>query len=258
MLEIVVILIAGFWAGMINVVVGSGTLVTFPTLLLFGYPPIVANISNNIGLVGGGLSGSWGYRREVAANRRLLLRLLPLSALGGLAGALLLLVLPPEAFRAIVPVLIIIGLAMVALAPRVQRAAAAKALEAAPDAESSRRRSLLLLAGIGVLGIYGGYFGAAQGILIVGLMSMVMIESLQRINAIKNVLTTAVNAVAAATFMAFAWESIDWTVVLVIAVGATLGGLVGARVGRRLSPLALRATILLIGSVALIRIVFFG
>jgi len=257
-LEITVILLAGFWAGMINVVVGSGTLVTFPTLLLFGYPPIVANISNNIGLVGGGLSGSWGYRREIAANRRLLLRLLPLSALGGLVGALLLLVLPPEAFRAIVPVLIIIGLAMVALAPRVQRAAAAKAHEATPDTASSRRRSMLLLGGIGVLGIYGGYFGAAQGILIVGLMSMVTIESLQRINAIKNVLTTAVNGVAAATFMVFAWESIDWRVVLVIAVGATLGGLVGARVGRRLSPLALRATILVIGGVALIRIVFFG
>lgn len=258
MLEIAVILVAGFWAGMINVVVGSGTLVTFPTLLLFGYPPIVANISNNIGLVGGGLSGSWGYRREIRANRGLLLRLLPLSVLGGLGGALLLLVLPPEAFQAIVPILIIAGLAMVALAPRVQRAAAAKAGETAPDTRPSRRRSLLLLAGIALLGVYGGYFGAAQGILIVGLMSMVTIESLQRINAIKNVLTTAVNAVAAITFMLFAWDSIDWAVVLIIAVGATLGGLLGAKVGRRLSPLALRATILVIGTAALIRLVFFG
>lgn len=258
MLEIAVILVAGFWAGMINVVVGSGTLVTFPTLLLFGYPPIVANISNNIGLVGGGLSGSWGYRREIRANRGLLLRLLPLSVLGGLGGALLLLVLPPEAFQAIVPILIIAGLAMVALAPRVQRAAAAKAGETAPDTRPSRRRSLLLLAGIAILGVYGGYFGAAQGILIVGLMSMVTIESLQRINAIKNVLTTAVNAVAAITFMLFAWDSIDWAVVLIIAVGATLGGLLGAKVGRRLSPLALRATILVIGTAALIRLVFFG
>lgn len=258
MLEIAVILVAGFWAGMINVVVGSGTLVTFPTLLLFGYPPIVANISNNIGLVGGGLSGSWGYRREIRANRGLLLRLLPLSVLGGLGGALLLLVLPPEAFQAIVPILIIAGLAMVALAPRVQRAAAAKAGETAPDTRPSRRRSLLLLAGIAILGVYGGYFGAAQGILIVGLMSMVTIESLQRINAIKNVLTTAVNSVAAITFMAFAWESINWSLVLLIAVGATLGGFLGARVGRRLSPLALRATILVLGTAALIRIVFFG
>ncbi|AUZ88730.1 hypothetical protein CVO76_14560 [Arthrobacter agilis] len=156
------------------------------------------------------------------------------------------------------PALIIIGLVMVALAPRVQRAAAAKAAESAPDAAPSRRRSLLLLAGIGVLGLYGGYFGAAQGILIVGLMSMVTIESLQRINAIKNVLTTAVNSVAAVTFMAFAWESINWSLVLLIAVGATLGGFLGARVGRRLSPLALRATILVLGTAALIRIVFFG
>jgi uncharacterized membrane protein YfcA len=257
-LEIVVVLIAGFWAGMINAVVGSGTLVTFPTLLLFGYPPIVANISNNIGLVGGGLSGSWGYRREISANKGLLLRLLPLSVLGGIGGALLLLVLPPEAFQAIVPVLIVIGLVMVALAPRVQRAAAAKAGEAAPDTAPSQRRALLLLAGIGLLGVYGGYFGAAQGILIVGLMSIVTLESLQRINAIKNVLTTAVNGVAAVTFMLFAWESINWSLVLIIAVGATLGGLFGARVGRRLSPLALRATILVIGTVALVRIVLLG
>jgi len=257
-LEIAVILMAGFWAGMINVVVGSGTLVTFPTLLLFGYPPIVANISNNIGLVGGGLSGSWGYRREIAANKRLIMRLLPMSVLGGLGGALLLLVLPAEAFQAIVPALIIIGLVMVAIAPRVQRAAAEKAGEAVPDTRPSRRRALLLLGGIGVLGVYGGYFGAAQGILIVGLMSVLTMESLQRINAVKNVLTTAVNGVAALTFMLFAWDSINWELVLIIAVGATLGGLLGARVGRKLSPLALRATILVIGSAALIRIVFFG
>ncbi|THJ68785.1 sulfite exporter TauE/SafE family protein [Arthrobacter echini] len=243
---------------MINVVVGSGTLVTFPTLLLFGYSPIVANISNSIGIVGGGLSGSWGYRREIAANKRLLLRLLPLSVLGGLAGALLLLVLPPEAFQAIVPALIVLGLVMVAIAPHVQRSAAAKAGQAAPDAAPSRRRALLLLVGIGLLGVYGGYFGAAQGILIVGLMSMVTLESLQRINAIKNVLTTVVNGVAALTFMVFAWDFIDWTVVLLIAVGATLGGLAGARVGRRLSPTALRVTILVIGTIALIRIVFFS
>lgn len=257
MLEVLVILAAAFWAGMINVVVGSGTLVTFPTLLLFGYPPIVANISNSIGIVGGGLSGSWGYRREIAANKRLLLRLLPLSVLGGLAGALLLLVLPPEAFQAIVPALILLGLVMVAVAPRVQRAAA-KAGQTAPDAAPSRRRALLLLMGIGLLGVYGGYFGAAQGILIVGLMSLVTMESLQRINAIKNVLTTVVNGVAALTFMVAAPESIDWTVVLLIAVGATLGGLVGARVGRRLSPLTLRITILVIGTLALVRIVFFS
>jgi len=257
-LETAAVFAAGFWAGMINVVVGSGTLVTFPTLLLFGYPPIVANISNNIGLVGGGLSGSWGYRREIAANKRLLLRFLPLSVLGGLGGALLLLVLPAEAFQMIVPVLIVIGLAMVALAPRVQRVAAAKAGPAASGPAPSRWRALLLLAGIGVLGVYGGYFGAAQGILIVGLMSMVTIESLQRINAIKNVLTTAVNGVAAVTFMVFAGDAINWVLVLIIAVGATLGGLLGARVGRKLSPLALRATILVIGTVALVRIVLFS
>lgn len=257
MIELAVIFLAGFWAGMINVVVGSGTLVTFPVLLLFGYPPIVANISNNIGLVAGGITGSWGYRREIAANKRLLLRLLPLSAVGGIAGALLLLVLPAEAFRAIVPILIVIGLVMVAVAPAVQRRAAAKAGGPLPPASESAPTRLILLVGILVLGMYGGYFGAAQGILIVGLMSIVTLESLQRITAVKNLLTTVVNGVAAATFMLVAWESIDWRVTAAIAAGATLGGLSGAKVGRRLSPNVLRATILVIGTIALVRILFF-
>ncbi|WP_343212816.1 sulfite exporter TauE/SafE family protein [Arthrobacter sp. Br18] len=257
MIELAVIFLAGFWAGMINVVVGSGTLVTFPVLLLFGYPPIVANISNNVGLVAGGITGSWGYRREIAANKRLLLTLLPLSAAGGIAGALLLLVLPPEAFRAIVPVLIVIGLVMVTVAPAVQRRAAAKAGEAPSPTSTSTPARIILLLGILVLGVYGGYFGAAQGILIVGLMSVMTLESLQRINAVKNVLTTAVNGIAAVTFMVFAWEFIDWRVTAAIAAGATLGGLFGARVGRRLSPNVLRVTILTIGTIALVRILFF-
>lgn len=98
MLELAAIFLAGFWAGTINVVVGSGTLVTFPVLLLFGYPPLTANISNNIGLVAGGLSGTWGYRKELTPNKDMLRRLLPASLAGGLAGAILLLVLPPSAF----------------------------------------------------------------------------------------------------------------------------------------------------------------
>ncbi|MFE7630783.1 sulfite exporter TauE/SafE family protein [Kocuria sp. NPDC057446] len=257
MLEAAVILVAGFWAGMINVVVGSGTLVTFPTLLLFGYPPLTANVSNNIGLVFGGLSGSWGYRREAAENKQLLVRLLPISLLGGLTGAMLLLVLPASAFGTIVPVLILLGLLMVAAGPALQRRAArVSARSSSPRAP--RGRAVALAVGTAVLGMYGGYFGAAQGILLMGLMSVVTVHNLQQVTGIKNVLVTAVNAVAAGVFLLAAGEAINWTVIALIAVGSTLGGFAGARFGRRLSPTAMRTLILVIGVAALARMAFAG
>ncbi|MDR7328094.1 MULTISPECIES: sulfite exporter TauE/SafE family protein [Catenuloplanes] len=251
MIEALAILAAGFWAGMINVVVGSGTLVTFPTLLFFGYPPLVANISNNIGLVGGGLTGTLGYRRELAAHAPALRRLLPASLAGGLTGAVLLLVLPDEAFRAIVPALIALGLLMVVLGPRLQRALRHRT----PSPGTSH--AVLLTAGVYVLGIYGGYFGAAQGVLIVGWMSLLTATSLQSITALKNLLTTGVNAIAAVTFAAVARDSVDWTAVALIAAGATLGGVAGARFGRLLSPPVMRTLIVVIGLIAIGRLVVF-
>jgi uncharacterized membrane protein YfcA len=291
-LELMAIFAAGFWAGMINVVVGSGTLVTFPVLVLFGYPPLVANVSNNIGLVGGGITGTIGYRAELAGRGAALKRLLPASALGGVTGALLLLVLPAEAFRAIVPALVAIGLIMVVWGPALQRWAArrrearqttpatlgAPGATAAdrpeprrsgrdeavtdpavhrPEPRRSRRHEAAIVGGVFVLGIYGGYFGAAQGVLLVGLLSVLTTETLQSITGLKNLLTTAVNALAAVTFMIVSWHSVDWKVVLLIATGATLGGVAGARFGRRLSPLLLRTLIVLVGVTALARLLFF-
>lgn len=257
-LEAVAIFTAGIWAGGINVIVGSGTLVTFPTLLLFGYPPITANVSNNIGMVAGGVSGIYGYRRELAPNRSLLFRLAPASILGALTGALLLLVLPAESFRAIVPALIGLSLGMVLVGPSVQRRAARRNAELGrAEGAQSRSTQALFFAGIFVLGMYGGYFGAAQGILLIGLMSMVLSAGIQRITAIKNVLATLVNAVAAVTFMVVAWVRIDWSVVALIASGAAIGGYFGARVGRQLPPSVLRAVIVVIGVVALVKILFF-
>ncbi|TNM28825.1 sulfite exporter TauE/SafE family protein [Streptomyces sedi] len=245
---------------MINVVVGSGTLVSFPVLVLCGYPPLVANISNNIGLVGGGLSGTLGYRHELRQNAGLARVLLPASLLGGVVGATLLLVLPDDAFRTIVPVLIAAGLVMVVAGPFVQRAAARRAAEDPEGADTgpSFGRRAALLGGTLVVGVYGGYFGAAQGILVVGLLSILTSESLQSVNAVKNLLVTGVNLVAAVVFMAVAWDSIDWLAVALIAVGATLGGIVGARVGRRLPPGLMRGLIVAIGTVAIVNLVFFS
>ena len=248
--EVVALLVAGMAAGTINTIVGSGTLITFPTLLFFGFPPLVANVSNTVGLVAGGLTGIHGYRAELAGQGRTLRRLVPVSFLGAVTGAVLLLKLPESAFDAIVPVLIAASLVLVLLGPRLQ----AWAAERHPD-HDSRGRHLLLTAGVYVAGVYGGYFGAAQGIMLVGIMSVLMTVSLQRVNGLKNVLSTVVNAVAAVIFMLVAWDRINWTVAALIAVGALAGGYVGSRVGRRLSPQVLRGLIVVIGVAAIAKIV---
>lgn len=259
MLEAGIIFVAGVWAGGINVIVGSGTLVTFPTLLLFGYPPLVANVSNNLGMVAGGISGIYGYRDELRPNQAILKRLSPASIVGALVGALLLLILPADSFKAIVPVLIAIGILMVVLGPTLQRRAAQKNAELGrEEAAQSTQSQLVLTGGIFLLGVYGGYFGAGQGILLVGLMSMVLTTGLQQITAIKNVLATIANAVAALTFIIVAWHLIDWTAVALIGSGAFVGGYVGARIGRKLPPAVLRSIIVIIGVVAMIKILFFG
>lgn len=247
-LEAAAILLAGVGAGTINTVVGSGTLVTFPTLLAFGVPPVTANVSNTIGLVPGSLSGAYGYRRELAGQRARVVRLASASLLGGLAGGLLLLVLPEGAFAAIVPALILLGLVLVVLQPRIS------AWVARRHDEVSERRALhgarWVWPAVVLTGVYGGYFGAAQGVLLMAVMGIGIAESLQRLNAVKNVLAALVNAVAGLLFALVA--EVDWTVVLLIGLGSVVGGQIGATVGRRLSGPALRAVIVVVGSVALV------
>ncbi len=252
-LHLVAILAAGFAAGTINTIVGSGSLITFPTLLVLGYPPLTANVSNNIGLVPGGVSGSYGYRHELAGRSRALRRLAPLSFLGSVVGAGLLLVLPPAAFKAIVPVLIVLALVLVLVGPGLQRRAAQRR----GDEVAPRWHTWALGTGTFVAGAYGGYFGAAQGVLLMGLFSALSSEPLQRLNAYKNVLSAVVNGVAAVMFVIFARGSIDWVVVLLIAVGSFLGGLVGARIGQRIRPGVLRGLIVLIGVIAIVKLVVF-
>jgi uncharacterized membrane protein YfcA len=251
--EAIAILAAGVAAGTINTIVGSGTLITFPTLLAFGYPPVVANISNNIGLVPGGVSGTWGYRRELSGQRRRMMLLAPMSLLGSVTGAVLLLQLPAEAFATIVPVLLAISLVLVIVQPRMQRALQMR--RAARGAEGEGRgHSLLTSGGVYLAGIYGGYFGAAQGVLLVGLLGSLLPEPLQRVNAAKNLLSLVVNGVAAITFCLIAFDRVNWAVVGLIAVGSLLGGLLGAGVGRRLPAPVLRAFIVVVGVVAIWRI----
>jgi uncharacterized membrane protein YfcA len=320
-LQALAIFAAGLAAGTINTVVGSGTLITFPTLLAFGYPPVLANVSNNVGLVPGVASGVHGYRAELQGQRRRIIRLGSASACGGLVGAILLLVLPAEAFKAIVPALIGVAVVMVLIQPRLARWMARRQLARPAARAGDGDRDLAAQAdgadpgprppadaghgtggtggtggtsgtggangngaagragaaiAVGVLpatgissradaiggpvlwvlvfcaGVYGGYFGAAQGVLLIGMLGIAFTDSLQRINAVKNVLAGLVNGVAAVVFIAL--THIDWGVAGLIAAGSILGGQLGARVGRRLPPWGLRLLIVCVGVAALVKL----
>lgn len=238
---------AGVAAGTINTVVGSGSLITFPTLVALGYPPLVANVSNNIGLVPGSMSGAYGYRRELAGQGDRLRRLLPASLVGSLTGSILLLSLPSDLFDSVVVVLVAVALVLVVVQPWLVRRLADR-----PWGQRRRDVTPALVLLVGLAGVYGGYFGAAQGIILVALLGIFLDDHLQRHNATKNVLALTVNAVASVVFIVS--TEVDWGVVGLIAVGSTIGGQVGARVGRRLDQRVLRGVIVAVGLVALARL----
>jgi len=246
-------------AGAVNAIVGSGSLITFPTLLAFGFPPVVANVSNNVGLVSGNVSGSVGYRRELTGQRSRLIRLGIFAVAGSVAGAAALLSLPSSSFELIVPALILSACVLVLIQPWLSGRIIARrnrlAEQAAPAAGGRERTSPVLATGVFASAIYGGYFGAAQGVLVIGLLGTFLDESLQRVNGAKNVLVTIVNGVAAVVYIIFA--HVAWLVVLLIAVGSTIGGLLGARYGRKLPPLALRMFVVAIGVISVVKLLFF-
>jgi uncharacterized membrane protein YfcA len=246
----VFIFFAGLWAGTINSVVGSGTLVTFPVLIALGMAPVTASISNATGLVAGNAAGAWGYRKELSGRGKQLLRLLPASLLGGITGAWLLLQLPEQVFHYAAPVLIVLALLMVVFQPRLQRWVLDR--ESNPEhALRDRSHGAILLALVYLAGVYGGYFVAAQGILLVGILGIFMTGTIQNANAMKNILVLGVNVVAACSYLLFAFGRINWAAVAIIAVSSFIGGFVGSKVGRRLSPAVLRGVIFTLGLVAL-------
>jgi uncharacterized membrane protein YfcA len=342
------ILAAGAAAGAINALVGSGTLVTFPILLALGYPPVVANASNAVGLVPGSFAAAYGYRAEVAVHRRLLLPLGVAALAGGIVGAALLLVLPDATFRAVVPVLIGGALILIVLQPWLVRmlrrrgvhtggsrpdgdpatrsateidstpisagavsaagdgadaVVAAGVLDAgagaaprsdagagaAPRSDAgavavpgsdavagaapgsgagagavggagirgsepaTRPAGPALIAGVFAAGVYGGYFGAALGVLLLGLLGVLVSSNLQQVNGLKNILSGVANTVAAVVFIVAG--VVSWLPALLIAVSAVVGGMAAARYGRRLPDSILRAVIVAVGVTAVIRMI---
>ena len=245
--EVVAIALAGVSAGAINTLVGSGTLITFPVLLAFGYAPVTANVSNTIGLAPGAASGALGYRRELRGQRSRALRLGTLAVLGGITGAVLLLVLPSSSFEAIVPAFIALALVLTVLQPRIT------AWLVRREIDVERHGAWLTPPAVFLTAVYGGYFGAAQGIMLLAVLGVTLSQDLQRTNALKNVLAGLTNGVAGVYF-AFA-AHVDWGPAGLIAAGSILGAQAGAHYGRRLSPAWLRAVIVVVGCFAIVRLV---
>jgi uncharacterized protein len=246
LLEALAIVAAGMAAGTINTIVGSGSLITFPVLIGLGYAPLVANVSNNIGLVPGGFTGIFGYRRELAGQRHRVIGLAVFSAVGAAIGAALLLTLPASAFEAIVPALIAVALLLVVFQPRITEWLARRG-------HTREQHGPGLQAAVGATGVYGGYFGAAQGVILISLLGIGIRDDLQRLNALKNVLASTANLVAGVIFVFAA--HVNWGIAGLIAVGSIAGGAIGARYGRRLDPGVLRALIVVIGIAAIVRLI---
>jgi hypothetical protein len=244
-IEAIAILAAGLAAGTVNTIVGSGSLITFPTLLAFGYSPVLANVSNTVGLVPGSLSGAIGYRRELAGQRGRMIRLGLAAAIGGLSGALLLLALPATTFQRIVPILILGSVVLIAIQPRLSRAMGHRRVAGA-------EHTVPLVITLYLTGIYGGYFGAGQGVIMMALLGVFLPDDLQRLNGLKNFLAVLINGVAAVLFIFL--SPIAWPAAILLAIGATIGGQVGAIVGRRLPATALRVAIIVVGTVVGVRL----
>jgi uncharacterized membrane protein YfcA len=251
--QVLAVLAAGLGAGFVVTAVGAGSLVSFPILLGVGLSPLVANVCNNVGLVPGGLSGTYGYRRELAGHRHLVVRVALTSASGALVGAALLLTLPPGAFDRVVPFLVLVAATLVGVQPLVsgwlRRRAVRRGTTPATDRETMGPR---LTAVSSVVGVYGGYFGAAQGVLLVAFLALGLDVSLQVVNGLKNVAVLSANVAASVVFIAFA--PLDWAVVGLIAAGSVVGGWLGAHLGRRLPPTVFRSLIVVFGYVVAIRL----
>jgi len=237
-LEALAIVGAGAVAGGVNTVVGSGSLITFPTLLAVGYAPVTANVSNSIGLVPGGVSGSIGYRAELRGQGRRTVILGTGTTIGAVIGGVLLLTLPGSVFKAVVPALILISVALMAFRP-------------APRQHEGGNNMVAGVASSFATGVYGGYFGAAQGIILMSLLRLCFSENLQVLNAIKNVLAGIANLVAGILF-AFVAPHVAWGAAALIAVGSTVGAQVGARYGRRLPEEILRRVVIVYGVIVAI------
>jgi uncharacterized membrane protein YfcA len=253
--EYAAILGAGVLAGIINVVAGAGTLITFPTLLALGVPPVVANVSNTVGLVPASVTGAFGYRRELRGQWRAVALMAAFSAVGGIVGGILLLALPATSFSLIVPFLLVIAAVLAAVQPRVARYVRRNAAAREQADDSTRAVTFGLILGVLATGVYGGYFGAAQGVVLLALLGILWSTDMNRANGAKNVLAGIANTVSAIIFISSG--TVDWRIAALVGIGSAIGGVIGARIGRRLPAPVLRAILVIVALTAAV-ILFIG
>jgi uncharacterized membrane protein YfcA len=263
----------GLLAGAVNAIAGGGTLITFPALLAAGLAPVTANVTSSVGLLAGYAGGTVGYRRELRGQGPRVRQLLVVAVIGGVVGALVLLRTPAAAFRALVPWLVILSCLLLAAQPRLARAVADRRARSAREPAPARvgpdgptQPSAIPVGpdhpvvvpgppdvgwgariGVGIAAVYGSYFGAGLGVLLLAVLGVFLLDDLQRLNALKGLLSLVVNFVGVLVF-AFSGR-VDWPVALVVAVAAWVGGLLGVRVARVLPASRLRAAIVVLGLV---------
>jgi uncharacterized membrane protein YfcA len=238
--HIALVAVAALWAGMMNAVAGGGTFFSFPALLAVGVPPIAANASNSVALWPASMSGAWAYRRELARYKRYLLPLGVVSFIGGMAGGLILLVTQDAVFSRLIPWLLLFATVLFTFSGRISAW-----LRGAREHKSKASNSLGALAGQALVSLYGGFFGAGMGILILASLAMAGHEDVHEINAIKNLLSAIVYSVTVLTFVVAG--AVSWPYTLVMLAAATVGGYWGATFARRIPPIWLRRFIITVG-----------
>lgn len=233
---------AGLLAGGINAVAGGGSLVSFPALLAAGYPGVTANVTNTVALWPGYVGGVLGFRTDLTDQRRRAVTFSVTSVVGAVVGSVLLLATPGRVFDALVPALVLAACALLAVQPW-----AARLVQARAEVGGGRWHVTGLHAGLFAGGVYGAYFGAGLGVMLLGILGVFVPERLTRVNAVRSVLSLVINTVALLAFALFG--PVRWDAVAVMAVASLVGGYFGARVARRLSPTVLRVVVVAFGVV---------
>jgi uncharacterized membrane protein YfcA len=239
--ELALVGLAALVAGGLNAAAGGGSLLLFPTLLAVGLPPLAANVTTTVSIWPGYVGTALGYRSELRGQRRRVLVLSLTALLGGTSGAVLLLTTPESVFSAVVPVLVLFAALLLAVQARVTRW-----VQKVPGSAGGTGSPLLHVA-LFLAAVYGGYFGGALGVILLAVLAVFLAGDLQRVNALRAVLSLLVNTVALIAFALFG--PVEWVAVAVAAPACLAGGYAGARVARRMPVQALRAVIVVFGVV---------
>ncbi len=231
--------IAALVAGAVNAIAGGGSFISFPALVATGLPPVIASLTNTVAMCPGYFGAAIAQRRDLAGQRRRVLMLLPFSVVGGVGGALLLLNLDATAFDRVVPVLLLVATILIAAQDWIRKRLF--------KGERTGRADAWAIVPVLIAGVYGGYFGAAMGVIVVAALGIVIDDSLTRVNALKQTVTLAVNVAAATVFIVSG--RVHWPLALTMMAAALVGGLVGGALASRIPARALRIMIVVVGVV---------